>query len=157
MTCPKIQKIQNRSKLAPKKKSKRAGGQYLCTCGSNAELKFQSKIIKIGRDIAVMPLLPLLLDLSIEFWSYLLMNGELGSDTYIHVPLVPLALSPPIFTLIGNTDIYTNSLWKSWCFWAFADASARSSRKQRTFRFFHIVFVRMCSVASRLALPIFKS
>ena len=44
------------------------------------------------------------------------MGGELGHETYIGVPLVPLALSPPIFTLIGNTDIYTNSVWKSWYF-----------------------------------------
>ena len=54
-------------KARPKKtKTKRAGGQYLCTCGSNTGSKFQSKMIKIGRGIAIMPLLSVLLDLSIE-------------------------------------------------------------------------------------------
>ena len=44
------------------------------------------------------------------------MGGEVGDETYIDVPLVSLALSPPIFNLIGNTDICTNSVWKSWYF-----------------------------------------
>ena len=87
-------------------------------------------MIKIGRGVAVMPLLSLLLYSSIEtsfghighrgdaiiiattlfkywnvIWPYLLMGVELGDETYIDVPLVSLALSPPIFTLIGNTDM----------------------------------------------------
>ena len=41
------------------------------------------------------------------------MGGELGDEAYIDVPLVSSALSPPFFTLIGNTDIYSNSMWKS--------------------------------------------
>ena len=65
-----IPKAKNTKSIKASKKmqknTKRAGGQYLCTCGSNTGLKFQSKIIKIGRGIAVMPLLSLLLDLSIE-------------------------------------------------------------------------------------------
>ena len=44
------------------------------------------------------------------------MGGELGDEPYIDVPRVSLALSPPIFTLIGSTDIYTNSVWKGWYF-----------------------------------------
>ena len=44
------------------------------------------------------------------FWADLFMGGELGDGTYIDVPLVSYALSPQIFTLIGNTDIYTNSV-----------------------------------------------
>ena len=33
------------------------------------------------------------------------MGGELGDETYIDVPLVSLALFPPILTLIVNTNI----------------------------------------------------
>ena len=40
------------------------------------------------------------------------MGGELSDETHIDVALVSLALSPPTFTLIGNTDIYSNSVWK---------------------------------------------
>ena len=55
-------------------------------------------------------------NIGIEFWQYLLIGGELGSETYIDALLVSSALSPPIFTLIGNDDFYTNLVWKSWCF-----------------------------------------
>ena len=33
------------------------------------------------------------------------MGGKLGDETYIDVPLVSLALFPPILTLIVNTNI----------------------------------------------------
>ena len=74
--------------------------------GSSTGLKFQSKKIKTSRSIAVLPLLSLLLDLSIESsFVYLLMGGELGDETYVDVPLVSLALSPSVFTLVENTDL----------------------------------------------------
>ena len=36
------------------------------------------------------------------------MGGELGNESYIDVPLVSSALSPPKSTLFGNTDYYTS-------------------------------------------------
>ena len=68
------------------------------------------------------------------------MGGELGDETCVDVPLVSLALSPPIFTLIGNTDINTSSVWKSWYFRVFMDISARSSREKKKSRIFHTLF-----------------
>ena len=83
------------------------------------------------------------------------MGGEQGDETYTDVPLVSLALSPPIFTFIGNTDIYTNSVWKSSYFWVFADISARSSRKEKSWELL-MYFFFACAVL-RQGFPIFKS
>ena len=41
------------------------------------------------------------------FWSYLLMGGDLGNESYIDLLIVSTALSPPIFLLIGRNDFYT--------------------------------------------------
>ena len=43
------------------------------------------------------------------------MDEELGNETYIDV-VVSSALSPPIFTLIGNDDFFTNLMRIIWCF-----------------------------------------
>ena len=52
----------------------------------------------------------------IEFWSRLLMGGELGNETYIDVLLESSVFFQPNFTLIGNDDFFTTFVWKSWCF-----------------------------------------
>ena len=44
------------------------------------------------------------------------MGGEVGNETFTDVLLESSALFPPIFTLIGNNDLYTNLVWKSLCF-----------------------------------------
>ena len=44
------------------------------------------------------------------------MGGELGIETQVDVFLDASALFIPNFTLIGNDDLYTNLVWKSWCF-----------------------------------------
>ena len=65
----KKQKMQNRPKLAKKNKKQRgqAASIFARMYGRFEHgLKFQSKMIKIGRGIAVMPVLSLLLDSSIE-------------------------------------------------------------------------------------------
>ena len=61
-------------------------------------------------------------------------------------PLESSALSPPNFTLIGNEDFYTNIVWKSCCFWVFADTSARSCRKKKTWNLLSIYFFCDCSM-----------
>ena len=62
-------------------------------------------------------------------------SGELRNKTCID-RLVSSASSPPNLTLIGNDDFYMNLVWISWCFWVFADISARSSRKKTHILFF---------------------
>ena len=68
------------------------------------------------------------------------MGGELGNETHIDLLLVSSALSPPNFILIENDNIYTIIVSKSWCFWFFADISARSSREKKRLQFFIHVF-----------------
>ena len=159
MTDPKSKKIQKRSKPAKKKETKRAGGQYLCTCGSNTRVKYQSKMIKIGRGITVMPLLSLLLDLSIES-SFGNISWWVANWAMKLMPVFLLCLSHcprQFFTLIVNTDIYTNSVWKSWNFWVFSRISRRDRvGENKSWEFSH-TFFGMCSVASASAIPIFKS
>ena len=53
------------------------------------------------------------------------MGGELGNENYIDV-LVFSVVSTKFHILIGNDDFYANFVYKSWCFWIFADISARS-------------------------------
>ena len=83
------------------------------------------------------------------------MSGELGNETYIDLLLVSPALSPPNFILIENDSFHTNLVSKSWCFWVFADISARSSRKKKRLEFFIYVFFGTISGVSGLVLPIF--
>ena len=112
----------------------------MCTCGSNTTLKFQIEILKSEQGIAEMPSFHFFVEITshiysykIEFRSDLLMGGELGNEPCIDGLLVSSALSPPNFTLIGNEDFYTNLVWKTWCFWVFADISARSEKKNSDF------------------------
>ena len=44
----------------------------------------------------------------IVFWRYLLMGGELGTDTNIGLLVGSSAISPPTFALIGNDDFISN-------------------------------------------------
>ena len=64
--------------------------------------------------------------------------------------LCPLALSPLTFTSIGNTDICTNSVWKSWYF-EFSRISRRYrvgwGKKSELFRYFFF-FACHCAVVS---------
>ena len=91
------------------------------------------------------------------------MGGELGNETYIDLLLVLSALSPPNLILIENDSFHTNLVSKSWCFWVFADISARSSRKKKKWlEFFMYVFFshnqRCVSVsASNFCSPIYSS
>ena len=78
------------------------------------------------------------------------MGGELGNETYIDLLLVYSALSPPIFILIENDNLYTNLVSKSWCFKVFADISARWSRKKKGLKFSYTFFFRTISGVSGL-------
>ena len=68
------------------------------------------------------------------------MGGELGNQTYIDL-LESSALFPPNFTLIGKDDIYTNLLWKIWCF-EFSRISRRDrvGKEKKKNDIFHILF-----------------
>ena len=68
-----------------------------------------------------------------EFWQDLLIGGELGGVCRCSSCVFSIVSTK--FTLIGNDDIYTNLVWKSWCFQVFADISATSNRgkKQHTY------------------------
>ena len=53
----------------------------------------------------------------IVFWRYLLMGGELGTETNIGLLVGSSGMSQPFFALIGNTTIlFRIFVLKSWCF-----------------------------------------
>ena len=82
------------------------------------------------------------------------MGGELGNQTYIDL-LESSALFPPNFTLIGKDDIYTNLLWKIWCF-EFSRISRRDrvgKEKKKKMIFFIYFFVKVqCCVRVRASI-----
>ena len=82
------------------------------------------------------------------------MGGRLGNETYIDL-LVSSALSPPIFTLIGNDDFYTNLVLKSWGFWVVISRRDRVGLKN-VHNFSFTFFSRICNVVSGLGLVINK-
>ena len=136
LDAAKFQKMQKRSKLAKKNRKKRAGGQYLCTCGSNTRLKFQSKMIKNWsghRGNAIITATGWF-KYWIVFFVTSLHGWRTGQWNFISMFLlfVSLALSTPNFTLIGNTIII-----RVWYIrttkWAKVDAYAfsRISRRDR--------------------------
>ena len=73
------------------------------------------------------------------------MGVELGDETYIHVRVVSSALSPPISTLIGIDDFYTNLVWKKLVFLSFrgylGEIESENKKHQNfsyTFFFLHV-------------------
>ena len=124
-------------------------------------VEIQSKIIKTGRGIAVMPLLSLLSDLTIESsFGHILMGGELGNKACTDVPLRPLALFPPMFNLIGTPIFMRIHCGKVGAF-DFSRIPRRDRVGEKTKRrIFHMIILvfGICSVGSGLlALPIWKS
>ena len=88
------------------------------------------------------------------------MGSELGNETYIDIPLASLALSPPSFTLIGNSDDHTSSVGKSGGFCIFRGylVEIESARiKVSNFSCTSFSEYAKLTVASGLAFPIFKS
>ena len=133
-----------------KRKKKKAGFQFFGTCGVNTRLNFQIENRKIDREIAEMPFSPFFAEntwliYGIEFWSYLLMGGELGNETSKYIDVFQSsALSPPISPWSGTT-IFIRILYGK----VDAFQVARVSRRDRVgknntwyryLRFFHVLF-----------------
>ena len=72
---------------------------------------------------------------------YLLVGGELGTETNIGLLVGSSAMSPQFFAFIGNDDFITNCVLKSWCFRVFANISSRSSRDIKMSWNFNILFL----------------
>ena len=98
-----------------------------------------------------MPLLSLLLDFSTRIESSF---GHISSWVtnwamelmFIDIPLVSAALSPPIFTLIGDADLYSKSVSTNLVLSSLGGISARSSRKKRLQFFIRLIMRVQCCV-----------
>ena len=75
------------------------------------------------------------------------MGGESGNETYIDVLPESATLSPPIFTLIGNDDFYTNLVWKKLVLLSFRGYLGEiESEKAKPWKFSYIFFCNACAV-----------
>ena len=138
-----------------KHKTKSDGSEYICTSVSNA-WNFQSEKCKMERVSSQIN--RFFRNYLIYIWNTVLvisLDDELGDQTYVDVLIVSSELSPPKFTLIGNDDFLKNLAWISWCFWVFADISARSSRKKKT-RIIHTRFFLVVQFCVRVSASNFQ-
>ena len=113
MTDPKIRKVEKVTLSSVKNKNEKVMvrstfARAFQVCGE----KFSTKSAKLSGILQINRLFGTTWFIyRAEFWKYILMDGELGGETYIDVLLVSSALSPPNFTLIGNDDFLSNLVW----------------------------------------------
>ena len=92
-------------------KKEGAGFPFVCRCGSNKRMEFQTETRKIERGIAVVLLVLITTCLTYKnrfvLWSYLMAGDKLGSATGIDRLLASSGLPTPIWNLIGNDNFWS--------------------------------------------------
>ena len=159
MTDPKIRKVEKVTLSSVKNKNEKVMvrstfARAFQVCGE----KFSTKSAKLSGILQINRLFGTTWFIyRAEFWKYILMDGELGGETYIDVLLVSSALSPPISTLIGIDDFYTNLVWKKLVFLSFRGYLGEiESKKKKSLEFFLLYFFFILQFCVGVSAPIFQ-